>query len=99
MERTEVKVESYRFIVHGRVQGVFYRKFVAQKLRALGIQGYVRNLPDGTVEVVARLSEDQLDAVLQTLKEGSPMSEVEDITVEVLDEDDLLYDGFEIRYE
>jgi acylphosphatase len=91
-------MESIRFIVHGKVQGVFYRKFVAQKLRQMGIRGYVRNLPDGTVEVVVRASEEELDAIRQALEEGSPLSEVEEIEMEYLDDDDLLYDGFEIRY-
>jgi len=91
-------MESYRFVVYGRVQGVFYRKFVAQKLRRLGIRGYVRNLPDGSVEVVARLTEEEIEKVLEALEEGSPLSEVESIETERLEEDDLLYDGFEIRY-
>jgi len=91
-------MESYRFVVHGKVQGVFYRKFIAQKLRQLGIRGYVRNLPDGSVEIVARLTEEELEKVLEVLEEGSPLSEVESIETELLEEDDLLYDGFEIRY-
>jgi len=91
-------MESIRFIVHGKVQGVFYRKFVAQKLRQMGIRGYVRNLPDGTVEVVVRATEEELEAIRRALEEGSPLSEVERIEMEYLDDDDLLYDGFEIRY-
>jgi acylphosphatase len=91
-------MESIRFIVHGKVQGVFYRKFVAQKLRQMGIRGYVRNLPDGTVEVVVRATEEELDGIRKALEEGSPLSEVEKIEMEYLDDDDLLYDGFEIRY-
>ncbi|WP_292663887.1 acylphosphatase [Nitratifractor sp.] len=91
-------MESYRFVVHGRVQGVFYRKFVAQKLRELGLQGYVRNLPDGTVEVVVRATEEELPQIEKILYEGSPMSEVESVEMEALDNDDLIYDGFEIRY-
>ncbi len=91
-------MESYRFIIHGKVQHVYYRKFVSQALQRLGVQGYVRNLPDGTVEVVARVYDDQYDAVIAVLEEGSPMSEVKKIESEILEEDDLLYDGFEIRY-
>ena len=91
-------MESYRFIVHGKVQHVYYRKFVSQALQRLGVQGYVRNLEDGTVEVVARVYDDQYDEVIAVLEEGSPMSEVERIDVETLEEDDILYDGFEIRY-
>lgn len=89
---------SYRFIVYGRVQGVYYRKFVSQKLRELSIQGFVRNLPDGSVEVVVRSSDDELEDIKKILFEGSPMSEVEEIEQELLEEDDIVYDGFEIRY-
>ncbi|OQX74975.1 MAG: acylphosphatase [Campylobacteraceae bacterium 4484_4] len=91
-------MKVYRFIVKGKVQGVFYRKSI-QQMASLGhIQGYVKNLPDGSVEVVAALHEDQLEDFLQMLKNGSPASRVDEIEMEELEEDDLLYDGFEIRY-
>ena len=91
-------MHTYRFIVSGRVQGVFYRKYV-QQMAAMGqIQGYVQNLPDGTVEVVAFLYDDQLEDFLTILKNGSPLSHVDNISYEILDEDDLIFDGFEIRY-
>jgi len=50
------------------------------------------------VEVVARLIVEELEKVLEALEEGSPLSEVESIETELLEEDDLIYDGFEIRY-
>ena len=89
----------YRFIVSGRVQGVFYRKHI-QQMASLGqIPGYVRNLPDGTVEVVAALHEDQLEDFLTILRNGSPLSKVDKITYEIIDDkDDIIFDGFEIRY-
>ncbi len=90
-------MESYRFIVSGKVQHVYYRKFTSQALQKLGIQGYIRNLSDGTVEVVARVYENQYDSVIDALKKGSPLSEVSDISSEVMDDDDIMYDGFEIR--
>jgi acylphosphatase len=88
----------YRFIVTGKVQGVFYRKSI-QQMASLGqIPGYVRNLPDGSVEVVAALHDDQLEDFITILKNGSPLSSVEDIRYEIIDdEDDIIYDGFEIR--
>ena len=91
-------MESYRFLIRGKVQHVYYRKFVSQALMRKQVQGYVRNLTDGSVEVVARLWEEDMDAVMAILREGSPASEVEEIVIDVLDEDDLVYDGFEIRY-
>jgi acylphosphatase len=89
----------YRFIISGKVQGVFYRKHI-QQMASLGqIPGYVRNLPDGTVEVVAALHDDQLEDFLTILRNGSPMSRVDDITREIIDDqDDIIFDGFEIRY-
>jgi acylphosphatase len=91
-------MESYRFLIRGKVQHVYYRKFVSQALMRQQIQGYVRNLSDGRVEVVARLWEDDVDVVMAVLQQGSPDSEVEEITTECLAGDDLIYDGFEIRY-
>ena len=91
-------MESFRFLVFGKVQGVYYRKFVSQKLQRMGIRGYVRNLPDGSVEVVVRATEDELEAIRRVLEEGSPLSRVERIEMEPLEEDDLMVDGFEIRY-
>jgi acylphosphatase len=91
-------MESYRFVISGKVQHVYYRKFVSQALMRKQVQGYVRNLSDGRVEAVTRLWEEDVDTVLEILKRGSPSSEVEDITIDVLEDDDLIYDGFEIRY-
>ncbi len=63
------------------------------------IPGYVRNLPDGSVEVVAALHDDQLEDFLTILRNGSPLSHTDNIRYEIIDdEDDLVYDGFEIRY-
>ena len=91
-------MESYRFLITGKVQHVYYRKFISQALMRQQVQGYVRNLPDGRVEVITRLWEEDVDAVLAVLHQGSPASEVEAIVTEVLEDDDIIYDGFEIRY-
>ncbi len=87
----------YKFIVTGKVQGVFYRKSI-QQMASLGqISGYVKNLPDGSVEVVAFLHDDQLEDFLTILKNGSPLSKVNDIKYEIIKDDELIYDGFDIR--
>ncbi|KYJ85921.1 acylphosphatase [Sulfurovum riftiae] len=91
-------MEWYRFVISGRVQGVFYRKFVSQELMKKQFKGYIQNLPDGTVEVVAEIFDDELDDFLLILKEGSPLSRVEDIRYEVIDDAKFNTDGFEIRY-
>jgi acylphosphatase len=91
-------MEWYRFIISGKVQGVFYRKFVSQALMKKQFKGYIQNLPDGTVEVVAEIFDDEFDEFLNILKEGSPMSTVEDIKYEIIDDAQFNADGFEIRY-
>ena len=48
-----VPVTTRKFVVSGRVQQVGYRQFIQTRARALGLGGFVRNLPDGTVEITA----------------------------------------------
>jgi len=91
-------MELYRFIIFGRVQGVYYRKYVSQSAMKKQIRGYVKNMPDGTVEVVAELINDDLDEFLELLREGSLLSHVDEISYELINDADLVYDGFEIRY-
>ncbi|HEY9190374.1 MAG TPA: acylphosphatase [Sulfurovum sp.] len=91
-------MEWYRFIISGKVQGVFYRKFVSQAMMRKQFKGYIQNLSDGTVEVVAEVFDDDLDTFMQILKEGSPKSTVEDITYEIIEDAEFATDGFEIRY-
>ena len=91
-------MEWYRFIIFGRVQGVYYRKSVSQNMMKKQFKGYIQNLLDGTVEVVAEVFDDELDTFIQILKEGSPLSKVEDIQHEVIEDAVFSTDGFEIRY-
>jgi len=90
-------MEVYKFIITGKVQGVFYRKFISQGARKMRIEGYVQNLADGSVEVVAVLFDEDIEKFKKILKDGSPLSYVESIDTTILDYDDLVYDGFEIR--
>jgi acylphosphatase len=98
--KKEVMMERYLFIVSGKVQGVFYRKAIQQMVSFGQIRGYIKNRKDATVEVVADLYEDQLGDFLNILRNGSPSSRVNDISWEIIEynEDELPYDGFEIRY-
>ncbi len=65
-----------RFVVSGRVQGVGYRYFVVREVGALGVAGWVRNLPDGRVEVVVAGDPAQLAAVEGRLWQGPPHAQV-----------------------
>ena len=70
---------SYRFRVRGRVQGVGYRYFALKRAEELGLQGFVRNLPDGSVEVVAEGGDPELSQFEARLKEGPSFARVEDV--------------------
>jgi len=90
-------VKTYRFLTSGKVQGVWYRKFVSENAKKRGFKGYVRNLPDGRVEAVANIENPQrLEEFLEILKEGSPLSVVENIEFEEIPFEN--FEDFEIRY-
>lgn len=90
-------MEWYRFSIFGKVQGVYYRKSVSQKMMKHQFKGYIKNLEDGTVEVVAEIFDDGFDVFMEILKEGSPLSSVEDVQYETIDNAVFNTDGFEIR--
>ena len=70
---------AYRFLVQGRVQGVGYRYFVQREADALGLTGLVRNLPDGTVEVVAEGGEPAMARLETRLREGPSFARVSSV--------------------
>lgn len=72
-----------RFLVTGVVQGVFYRANTQRKATELGVTGWVRNLPDGRVEVLAFGTEQQLIALRAWLWQGPERARVD--AVECLD--------------
>ena len=74
-----------RFIVSGRVQGVFYRASTQAKARELQLQGFVRNLADGRVEVMACGDEPALAALQDWLWQRPPLARVNEVLVEQVD--------------
>jgi acylphosphatase len=68
-----------RWILSGRVQGVGFRWYTARKARSLDLAGWVTNLPDGTVEVVARGPREYLDALEATILTGPDGANVESV--------------------
>ena len=87
----------YRFFVSGKVQGVYFRKYTLEEAKKLKVSGWVRNLDDGRVEVLANFKDkEQFEKFLEVLKKGSPASRVE--KVEYFEVEEKVEDGFEIRY-
>ncbi len=68
-------------LAEGQVQGVGFRWFVWEQARRFGLTGYVRNLPDGTVEMELQGSPETLAFALQTIREGRRPIHVEQLTV------------------
>jgi acylphosphatase len=76
-------------VVGGRVQGVFYRATAARRAHELGIRGYVRNLPDGRVEVLACGEAESVSAFVKWLWIGSSASKVTSVEVSDAEVDPL----------
>ncbi len=70
-------MNACRFVVRGRVQGVGFRYFALQSARELGVAGFARNLPDGSVEVLAEADEAALAALETRLREGPAFARVQ----------------------
>ena len=80
-------MRNCRCIVKGRVQGVWFRRYTQQVANELGIGGYVRNLPDGSVEVVASVPDEVWETFLAALRKGPPLARVDEIDIEPIDEE------------
>jgi acylphosphatase len=79
MALTEKRVEARRFVVRGRVQGVGFRWFVEREAHILGISGWVRNNADGSVEILAQGTRDQLLGLRSRLRQGPRAARVDNV--------------------
>jgi acylphosphatase len=68
--------------VKGRVQGVGFRAFVQNHATTAGLTGWVRNLPDGAVEVQLEGPRDTIETVLHRVRQGPPGSRVDSVEVD-----------------
>ena len=90
-------MKRHHLIVSGRVQGVFYRDFARREAEKLDITGYVKNLSDGNVEIVAEGTDEALKKFISICKKGPLMAFVKN--VEMKEEPATgEFDGFDVRY-
>jgi acylphosphatase len=75
-------MKTYRIIVEGTVQGVFFRSFIKEKAEEIGIKGFVRNLEDGRVEVVIEGKDEKVNEMVEACKKGAPHSQIKKTSVE-----------------
>ena len=83
--------------VHGHVQGVGFRYFTRGVARRLNLKGFVRNDPDGVVKVVAEGPREALDALLDALRDGPDLAEVDEVS-EQWEAPRGRFDAFSIEY-
>ena len=91
-----MKIRIHVF-VSGRVQGVFFRSNTKRVADNLGIKGWVRNLPDGRVEVVAEGEKNRIDNLIKFLKKGPATARVDNVEIESQEYKGEFQD-FSIRY-
>jgi len=84
------------FVVSGRVQGVFFRQSSRQQAKLLELSGWVRNLPDGSVEIEAAGQADAMAEFEQWLSQGPENARVDSLN-RLPPEDDALLFPFEVR--
>ena len=89
-----MSVVRRRVVVHGRVQGVFFRDSLRQRAQARGVAGWVRNRPDGSVEAALEGEPDAVEGVVAFMRAGPRGAEVE--RVDVAEEEPEGLTGFDV---
>ena len=72
-----LSMQTISIIVKGRVQGVFYRQSTREKARELGLTGYVQNMENGSVHIVATGEHEKLDQLIAWCRQGPPKAKVQ----------------------
>lgn len=85
-----------RFMVSGRVQGVFFRASTRDEAHRLGLRGHAENLADGCVEVMAAGDDEAIDALERWLQHGPPMAQVKQVERDDVHGDNIAA-GFQTR--
>jgi len=89
--------KASRWLISGRVQGVGFRWFVYRQAEQLGVRGWVRNLPDGRVEVVATGQVAALEELEQTLCQGPLLARVDHVEKEDYPHEMYAFKSFDLR--
>ena len=87
-------MKTIKVLIEGTVQGVFFRNFIRDCALAIGVRGYVRNLPDGKVEAIFEGRDDKVMEMLKRAKEGPKHSIIRNVTSEEMRY--LALEGFKV---
>jgi len=88
-------MKTYRVIVYGRVQGVGFRAFIYKQAQNLLLKGYVKNMSNGTVQIVLQGPEKQINQLVELAKDGPSLSNVTNI--KITEEDMEAFTDFHIE--
>jgi acylphosphatase len=86
---------TIHLIIKGKVQGVFFRASAKEMADSLGIRGWVKNAPDGNVEILATGNEDTLNRFISWCRKGPPRAVVSQ--VDVSKKEETGFDNFQIK--
>ncbi|MBD3413921.1 MAG: acylphosphatase [Candidatus Aminicenantes bacterium] len=75
-------MERARLMISGRVQGVLFRDFTQRWASSFELKGWVKNLPDGRVEVLVEGDKDKINRLITKLRKGPQMARVDDIDLD-----------------
>ena len=89
-------IKRVHLLVSGRVQGVSFRAYAVREATSLGLKGWVRNLPDGKVEIVAEGPDDKLEQLIRWAHRGPSLARVNDVEVQY-EEATGEFIGFNVR--
>lgn len=87
-------MKTVRAKITGTVQGVFFRKFIADEAKKIGVKGHVRNLESGEIEVVAEGSPEQVDSMIACCKKGAPHSVIKNVDIQEMNH--IGFDDFKV---
>ena len=88
--------KKVHLVVSGIVQGVFFRASASKVAMSLKLTGFIRNLPNGAVEVFAEGEEEMLKRIIEWCRQGPPGAHVENVSIEWLEANNQ-FNSFQIR--
>ena len=83
-------MKTTKAIISGTVQGIFFRKFIEEEARKLGLKGFARNLDDGRVEVFVEGKDENVNELVEKCRQGPPNSQVDKVETQ-----EIKHQGFE----
>lgn len=90
-------MKTMRCIFKGKVQGVYFRAFTVDFAKELNIKGWVRNLPDGSVEALFQGKEENIEELIRKLKEEHPFAKVLEVLKSEVQTEEK-FENFSIKY-